>query len=142
MLNYRSKPSQDSIFLEIAIWGTDLVLCSAPEFEPHPVGSYGGQGGLSFYVGAKGRQWSRISHRKLKIFILHNVVILASEPDAILKTNVCFLKNRSNHSDNTRLSVLRILKEQQINIMKLQICIVLLVNYFDLYFIFLWQITF
>ena len=85
MLNYRSKPSQDSIFIEIAIWGADLVLCSAPEFGPHPGGSYGGQGGLSFFVGAKGRQWSQISHRKLKISISHDVVILASEPDAMLK---------------------------------------------------------
>ena len=43
-----------------------------------------GQGGLSFYVGAKGRYWSKISHRKLKISISHDVVILASEPDAML----------------------------------------------------------
>ena len=46
--------------------------------------SYGGQGGLSFYVGAKGMQWSQISHRKLKISISHGVVILASEPDDML----------------------------------------------------------
>ena len=61
-----------------------MVLCSAPKFGPHPGGSYGGQGGLLFYVGDKGRQWSQISHRKLKIFISHGVVILASEPDAML----------------------------------------------------------
>ena len=84
MLNYRSKPSQDSIFIEIAIWGADLVLCSAPEFGPHPGGSYGGRGGLSFYVGGKGRQWTKISHRKSKNSISHSVVILASEPDAML----------------------------------------------------------
>jgi hypothetical protein len=34
-------------------------------------------------VGAKVRQWSQISHRKLKISISHGVVILASEPDAM-----------------------------------------------------------
>ena len=28
MLNYRSKPSYDEIFIEIDIWGADLVLCS------------------------------------------------------------------------------------------------------------------
>ena len=50
MLNYRSKPSKDSIFIEIAIWGADLVLCSTPEFGPHPGGIYGGQEGLLFYV--------------------------------------------------------------------------------------------
>ena len=33
---------------------SDFVLCSGPKFGPHPGGSYGGQGGLSFYVGAKG----------------------------------------------------------------------------------------
>ena len=32
---------------------------------------------VSFYVGAKGGQWSKISHRKLKISISHGVVILA-----------------------------------------------------------------
>ena len=92
MLNYRSKPSQDSIFIEIAIWGADLVLCSAPEFGPHPGGSYGGQGGLSFYVGAKSRQWSKISNRKLEISI---VVKLASQPDSMLneKRNVDTYKN-------------------------------------------------
>ena len=36
-------------------------------------------------MGAKGRWWSQISHRKLKISISHGVVILASEPDAMLK---------------------------------------------------------
>ena len=61
-----------------------MVLCSAPKFGPHPGGSYGGQGGLLFYVGAKGRYWSQISYRKLKIYISHGVVILASEPDAML----------------------------------------------------------
>jgi hypothetical protein len=35
--------------------GANLVLCSALKFGPHPGGSYGGQGGLSFYVGARGR---------------------------------------------------------------------------------------
>ena len=84
MLNYRSKPSQDEIFIKIAIWGANLVLCSAPKFGPHPGGSYGGRGGLSFYVGGKGRQWTQISHRKLKISISHDVVILASKPDAML----------------------------------------------------------
>ena len=62
-----------------------MVLCSTPKFGPHPGGSYGGQGGLSFYVGAKGRQWSQISYRKLKFSISHGVVILASELDAMLK---------------------------------------------------------
>ena len=90
MLNYRSKPSQDSIFIEIAIWGADLVLCSAPEFGPHPGGSYGGQGGLSFFVGAKGRQWSQISHRKLKISISHSMVIWLQEPDGMLKVREVF----------------------------------------------------
>ena len=64
-----------------------MVLCSAPEFGPHPGRSYGGQGGLSFFVGAKGRKWSRISHRKLKISISHDVVILASESDAMLRND-------------------------------------------------------
>ena len=45
------------IFLETAIWA--MVLCvvdlTLGKFGPHPGGSYGGQGGLSFYVGAKGR---------------------------------------------------------------------------------------
>ena len=54
MLNHMSKPSLDEIFIKIAIWGANLVLCSAPKFGPHPGGSYGDQGGLSFYVGAKG----------------------------------------------------------------------------------------
>ena len=61
-----------------------MVLCSAPKFRPHPGGSYGGQGGLSFYVGAKRREWSQISHRKLNRSISHGVVVLASEPDAML----------------------------------------------------------
>ena len=61
-----------------------MVLCSTTKFGPHPEGSYGGQGGLSFYVGAKGRYCSQISQRKLKISISHDVVILASEPDAML----------------------------------------------------------
>ena len=61
-----------------------MVLCSALEFGPHPGGSYGGQGGLSFYVGAKGRKWFWISHRKLNNSISHGVVILASEPDPML----------------------------------------------------------
>ena len=39
----------------------------------------------SMYVGAKGRQWSQKSHRKLKISISHGVVILASEPDDMLE---------------------------------------------------------
>ena len=32
-----------------------MVLNGAPKFGPHPGGSYGGQGGLLFYVGAMGR---------------------------------------------------------------------------------------
>ena len=55
MLNFRLKPSYDEIFIKIAIWGENLVLLSGPKFGPHPGGSYGGLGGLSFYVGAKGR---------------------------------------------------------------------------------------
>ena len=39
---------------------------------------------ILFYVGAKGRLWSQISHKKLKISISHGVVILATEPDAML----------------------------------------------------------
>ena len=39
---------------------------------------------ILFYVGAKGRLWSQISHKELKISISHGVVILASEPDAML----------------------------------------------------------
>ena len=54
MLNFGSKSTYDASLRKIAIWGADLVLCSAPKFGPHPGGSYGGQGGLSFYVGAKG----------------------------------------------------------------------------------------
>ena len=84
MLNFGSKPSQDASLRKIAIWGANLLLCSAPKFGPHPGGSYGGRGGLSFYMGGKGRQWTQISHRKLKNSISHNVVILASEPDAML----------------------------------------------------------
>ena len=52
-----------------------MVLCSVLKF---------GSRGLLFYVGAKGRYWSQISYRKLKMFISHDVVILASEPDAML----------------------------------------------------------
>jgi hypothetical protein len=55
MLNFGSKATQDASLRKIAIWGADLVLCSAPKFGPHPGGSYGGRGGLSFYVGGKGR---------------------------------------------------------------------------------------
>ena len=83
--DFGSKPSQDASLRKIAIWGANSVLCSAPKFGPHPGCSYGGQGGLSFYVGAKGMQWSQISHRKLKISISHGVVILASEPDDMLR---------------------------------------------------------
>ena len=61
-----------------------MVLNGAPKFGPHPKGSYEG---LLFYVGAKGRQRSQISHRKLEISISHEVVILASEPDVMLKQN-------------------------------------------------------
>ena len=71
-----------------------MVLCSAPKFGPHPGGSYGGQGGLSFYVGAKGRQWSQISHRRLKISISGDVVILATEPNAMLSK----IAENFNHS--------------------------------------------
>ena len=54
-----------------------------------PVGSYRG---LSFYVGAKGRYWSKKSNRKLEISI---VVKLASQPDSMLneKRNVDTYKN-------------------------------------------------
>ncbi len=55
MLNNRSKTSYDQILREIAIWGENLVLLSEPKFGPRPGGSYGGLGGLLFYVGAKGR---------------------------------------------------------------------------------------
>ena len=85
MLNFGSKPSQDASLRKIAIWGADLVLCNAPKFGPHPGGSYGGRGGLSFYVGRKGRQWTQISHRKLKKSISHSMVIWVQEPDAMLK---------------------------------------------------------
>ena len=85
MLNFGSKPSQDASLRKIAIWGADLVLCSAPKFGPHPGGSYGGQGGLSFYVGGKGRQWTQISHRKLKNSISHSMAIWVQEPDAMLR---------------------------------------------------------
>jgi hypothetical protein len=61
------KSKQDQIFIEIAIWGVDLFLCSAPKFAPHPWGSYGGQGHLLFYVGAKGRSWSQTVRKYCKI---------------------------------------------------------------------------
>ena len=80
MLNFGSKASQDASLRKIAIWGADFVLCSAPKFGPHPGGSQGGQGGLSFYVGGKGRQWTQISH------ISHSVVIWVQEPDAMLSS--------------------------------------------------------
>ena len=51
-------------------------------------GGYGGQMGLLFFVGALGRQLSQISHRKLKISISHDVVILSSEPDALLRRKI------------------------------------------------------
>ena len=47
--------------------------------------------GISIYVGAKGRYWSQISHRKLKISVSHDVVTLVSEPDAMLSTNIRYL---------------------------------------------------
>ena len=34
MLNFRLKPSYDEIFIKIAIWGENLVLCSASNFDP------------------------------------------------------------------------------------------------------------
>ena len=37
------------------------------------------------YSGAKSRYWSQISHRNLKFSISHDVVILASEPEAMLR---------------------------------------------------------
>ena len=95
MLNFGSKPSQDASLRKIAIWGADLVLCSAPKFGPHPGGSYGGRGGLSFYVGGKGRQWTQISHRKLKNSISHSVVILASEPDTMLRGSLFQAQNKT-----------------------------------------------
>ena len=55
MLNYRSKPSYNEILIKIAIWGADLVLNGGPKFGPHPEVGYEGRGGLSFYVGGKGR---------------------------------------------------------------------------------------
>ena len=104
MLNYRPKPRQDEIFIKITIWGANLVLNGAPKFGPHPGGSYGGQGDLSFYVGAKGRQWSQISHRKLKISISNGVVILASEPGTMLSRGQCnlYVLLLSTHKRNAR----------------------------------------
>ena len=55
MLNFGSKQSYDASLRKVAIWGANVVLCSAPKFGPHPGGSYGGRGGLSFYLGGKGR---------------------------------------------------------------------------------------
>ena len=93
MLNFGSKPSQDASLRKIAIWGDDLVLCNAPKFGPHPGGSYGGQGGLSFYVGGKGRQLTQISHRKLKNSISHSMVIWEQEPEAMLMWSVRYLND-------------------------------------------------
>ena len=104
MLNFGSKPSQDASLRKIAIWGADLILCSAPKFGPHPGGSYGGRGGLSFYVKGKGRQWTHISHRKLKTSISHSMVIWVQEPDPMLspckKMKFClfFEKFRVNYT--------------------------------------------
>ena len=53
-----------------------------------PWGSMGVEGSLSFYVGVKGRQvrqWTQISHRKLKNSISYSMVIWVQEPDAMLK---------------------------------------------------------
>jgi tRNA-binding EMAP/Myf-like protein len=44
-----------------------------------------------FYEGAKGRYWSQISHRKLKISISHGMVIWAEEPDPVCEV---ILQNR------------------------------------------------
>ena len=53
------------IFLETAIWA--MVLCvvdlTLGKFGPHPGGSYGGQWGLSFFVGDTGR----LGSRKIKV---------------------------------------------------------------------------
>ena len=34
MLNFGSKPTYDASLRKIAIWGADLVLCSAPNLDP------------------------------------------------------------------------------------------------------------
>ena len=71
-----------------------MVLCSTPKIGPHPGGSYGGQGGLSFYVGAKGREESQISHRKFKIFIMDGMILLRFLADGMLI--YVFEKNNQN----------------------------------------------
>ena len=61
-----------------------LVNLTLGKFGPHPGGSYGGRRGLSFLVEGKGRQWTQISHRKLKNSISYSVVIWLQEPDGML----------------------------------------------------------
>ena len=41
--------------VKTTIGKAELVLCTGLKWGVPPVGSYGGQGGLSFLVGAKGR---------------------------------------------------------------------------------------
>ena len=70
MLNCRSKPS----YLSKSLFGEPTWFCVVhPNLDP-TLGILWRSRGLSFYVGAKGRQWSQISHRKLKISISHDVV--------------------------------------------------------------------
>ena len=88
MLNYRSKPRQDEIFIKIAIWGTNLVLNGSPKF-----GQPWGSRGISFYVGGKGRQWTQ-SHRKSQNSISHSMVIWVQEPDAMLNHKGCVMSFR------------------------------------------------
>ena len=40
--------------IKIAIWDAELVFSTGLDTGGTPGGSYGGQGGLLFYVGAKG----------------------------------------------------------------------------------------
>ena len=80
-----------NFWFTVQIWPKwDVEISYKGNFGPHPGGGYGGRGVISFYEGAKGRYWSQISHRKLKISISHGVVIWAEEADPMLSQKYWF----------------------------------------------------
>ena len=57
MLYLGQKQARMKLFIKIAIWGANLVFLVHPNLDPTLTVAMGvtRQGGLSFYVGAKGR---------------------------------------------------------------------------------------
>ena len=103
-------------------------------FGPHPGGSYGVRGGLSFLVEGKGRLWTQISHRKLKNSISRGVVILASEPDTMLTPNTplihtSFTYSKLNMDDLSVLTGLDKTQEVELKSLHAQTWSFLLLNF-------------